>query len=110
MKFLILALVITLNVVALTNGMGLCFGGGYPQCCYDGKNSCGPLCASCSRVGEYLHNMMMFMVHMGHNMNENVFKVTNHNPFLQGQVPVIPQANHAMVGFNMFGAPGLRKP
>jgi len=40
-------------------GMGICFGGGYPACCQDG-NRCGPLCASCSRVSEFLRMMMMF--------------------------------------------------
>merc|ERR1711890_28119 len=40
-------------------GMGICFGGGYPACC-QGKNTCGPLCASCSRVSEFLRMMMMF--------------------------------------------------
>jgi len=41
-------------------GMGICFGGGYPACCQGGKNTCGPLCASCSRVSEFLRMMMMF--------------------------------------------------
>jgi len=40
-------------------GMGLCFGG-YPACCQGGKNTCGPFCASCMRVPEFLRMMMMF--------------------------------------------------
>merc|ERR1711887_527855 len=42
-----------------TEGMGICFGG-YPACCSGGKNTCGPFCASCRRVPEFLRNMMMF--------------------------------------------------
>merc|ERR1712080_810279 len=38
---------------------GICFGGGYPACC-QGKNTCGPLCASGNRVSEFLRMMMMF--------------------------------------------------
>jgi len=45
--------------VEQAEGMGICFGGGYPACC-QGKNTCGPLCASCSRVSEFLRMMMMF--------------------------------------------------
>ena len=46
----IMATVIMALYVDQAEGMGICFGGGYPACC-QGKNTCGPLCASCSRVG-----------------------------------------------------------
>jgi len=60
---LVVALVVAIQLACLLDqaeGMGLCFGGGYPACCSGGKNTCGPFCASCSRVGEFLRHMMMF--------------------------------------------------
>jgi len=47
-----------LNLAATAvNAMGICFGG-YPACCENGSNTCGPFCASCSRyvyeVAEYI--------------------------------------------------------
>merc|ERR1711936_1422022 len=56
---LVLLLVVAIQLASLVDGMGLCFGG-YPACCQGGKNTCGPFCASCSRVGEFLMHMMMF--------------------------------------------------
>ena len=46
----VMVMVIMALYVDQAEGMGICFGGGYPACC-QGKNTCGPLCASCSRVG-----------------------------------------------------------
>ena len=43
-------LTVAIFLISLTEeaeGMGLCFGG-YPACC-NGKNTCGPFCASCRR-------------------------------------------------------------
>ena len=66
-----------LLLVVLSNAAGICFGGGYPKCCENGKNSCGPLCASCSRVGDFLMNMRMFMGSMG---TPGVFRIINPDP------------------------------
>merc|ERR1712203_871441 len=56
---LVFLLVVAIQLASLVDGMGLCFGG-YPACCQGGQNTCGPFCASCSRVGEFLRHMMMF--------------------------------------------------
>jgi len=59
--------------------MGICFGG-YPACCSGGKNTCGPFCASCRRVPEFLRNMMMFdMLGFGKGSPE-VFRIINPDP------------------------------
>ena len=80
-----------LNLMATAvNAMGICFGG-YPACCENGKNTCGPFCASCSRVGEFLRNMRMFMTHMMDD-SPSVFRIINpggHHGGVQTQaVPV----------------------
>lgn len=70
------------------NAAGICFGGGYPQCCANGKNSCGPLCASCSRVGDFINNMRMFMSTMG---TPSVFRIINPDPHAHaGTSHIIP--------------------
>jgi hypothetical protein len=59
--------------------MGLCFGG-YPACCNNQKNTCGPFCASCRRVPEFLRNMNMFnMLGFGKG-TPNVFRIINPDP------------------------------
>lgn len=71
-----IALVLLL-AVATVQSMGLCFGGGYPKCCENGKNHCGPFCASCSRVMEFLRHMNMFDM-MGFSMGTPaVFRIIN---------------------------------
>ena len=81
MKVSLMILVVIFGLLNLFapsgNAMGICFGGGYPQCCAYGKNDCGPLCASCSRVGEFLSNMRMFMGSMG---TPSVFRIINPDP------------------------------
>ena len=68
---------VLLMFVCVTQGMGLCFGGGYPKCCQNGKNNCGPFCASCSRVMEFLKHMNMFDM-MGFSMGTPaVFRIIN---------------------------------
>lgn len=80
--------------------MGICFGG-YPECCADGKNSCGPFCASCSRVGEFVRNMGMFAM-MGMGMGTPpVFRVINKDPFVGGSIKNAPfPANPFPTNFN----------
>jgi len=61
-KLVVALLLVSLQLVLYSSpasGMGLCFGG-YPACCRGGRNTCGPFCASCGRVGEFLRMMMMF--------------------------------------------------
>ena len=66
-------------VIGAIQGMGLCFGGGYPKCCQNGKNNCGPFCASCSRVMEFLKHMNMFDM-MGFSMGTPaVFRIINNS-------------------------------
>merc|ERR1712106_578167 len=60
-------------------GMGLCFGG-YPACCSGGKNTCGPFCASCSRVGEFLRHMMKFDMRGFGMGTPDVFSIINPDP------------------------------
>jgi len=80
---LVVALVVAVQLACLLDqveGMGLCFGGGYPACCSNGKNTCGPFCASCSRVGEFLRHMMMFdMMGFGRG-TPAVFRLINPDP------------------------------
>jgi len=88
---LVVALVVAIQLACLLDqaeGMGLCFGGGYPACCSGGKNTCGPFCASCSRVGEFLRHMMMFdMMGFGKG-TPGVFRLINPDPHSQpGKVP-----------------------
>jgi len=72
---------------APTQGMGLCFGG-YPACCQGGKNTCGPFCASCSRVTEFLRNMGMFDMMFFGMGTPSVFRIINPDPHSQpGKVP-----------------------
>ena len=81
---LVILAFLTVQLALFVSGMGLCFGGGYPQCCANGKNSCGPLCASCSRVGEFLMNMRMFAM-MGMGMGTpGVFRIINPDPHVIG--------------------------
>ena len=83
MKLVIRICLAVLILVNLVDSMGLCFGGGYPKCCANGKNVCGPFCASCSRVGEFLRNMNMFDM-MGFSMGTPaVFRIINNDPALQ---------------------------
>ena len=71
-----IAFVLLMCIVAI-QGMGICFGGGYPKCCQNGKNNCGPFCASCSRVMEFLKHMNMFDM-MGFSMGTPaVFRIIN---------------------------------
>merc|ERR1712212_1068155 len=78
----VILLTLALYLVYLTDeteGMGICFGG-YPACCSGGKNTCGPFCASCRRVPEFLRNMMMFdMLGFGKGSPE-VFRIINPDP------------------------------
>ena len=68
---------VVLMLVCAIEGMGICFGGGYPKCCQNGKNNCGPFCASCSRVVEFLKHMNMFDM-MGFSMGTpGVFRIIN---------------------------------
>ena len=68
---------VLLMFVCVIQGMGICFGGGYPKCCQNGKNNCGPFCASCSRVMEFLKHMNMFDM-MGFSMGTPaVFRIIN---------------------------------
>jgi len=80
---LVVALIVAVQLACLLDqaeGMGLCFGGGYPACCSGGKNTCGPFCASCSRVGEFLRHMMMFdMMGFGKG-TPGVFRLINPDP------------------------------
>merc|ERR1712226_725554 len=81
---LVILAFLTVQLALFVSGMGLCFGGGYPQCCANGKNSCGPLCASCSGVGEFLMNMRMFAM-MGMGMGTpGVFRIINPDPHVIG--------------------------
>lgn len=83
----VICTLVTLFMVLEIESMGICFGG-YPACCANGKNTCGPFCASCSRVDEFLHNMMMFMMHgMG---TPAVFRIINKDPFVQGPKRPVP--------------------
>ena len=77
--FLVFALIVAIQMTEFVNGMGLCFGG-YPACCQGGKNTCGPFCASCSRVGEFLMNMMMFDPRGFGRGTPNVFRLINPDP------------------------------
>ena len=86
---LVILAFLTVQLALFVNGMGLCFGG-YPQCCANGKNTCGPLCASCSRVGEFLRNMRMFAM-MGMGMGTPaVFRVINPDPHVIGATKGVP--------------------
>jgi len=78
---LAVALIVALQLASYyeVEGMGLCFGG-YPACCSGGKNICGPFCASCKRVPEFLRNMMMFDM-MGFGMGTPaIFRIINPDP------------------------------
>jgi len=76
---IVFALIVAIQMTEFVNGMGLCFGG-YPACCQGGKNTCGPFCASCSRVGEFLMNMMMFDPRGFGRGTPNVFRLINPDP------------------------------
>merc|ERR1712045_53361 len=76
---LVFLLVVAVQLASLVDGMGLCFGG-YPACCQGGKNTCGPFCASCSRVGEFLMHMMMFDPMGFGRGTPNVFRLINPDP------------------------------
>ena len=79
---------VLLMVVGTIHGMGLCFGGGYPKCCANGRNHCGPFCASCSRVMEFLRNMNMFDM-MGFSMGTPaVFRIINNDGLHKPGQPV----------------------
>ena len=83
----VICTLVTFFLVLEIESMGICFGG-YPACCANGKNTCGPFCASCSRVDEFLHNMMMFMMHgMG---TPGVFRIINPDPFVRGPTRPVP--------------------
>ena len=79
---LVLVLALALDAA---DGAGICFGGGYPACCANGKNSCGPFCASCARVGEFLANMNMFSNRGEGSGTPDVFRVINTDPFSAGR-------------------------
>merc|ERR1712066_838880 len=76
---IVIALIVAVQFASLVDGMGLCFGG-YPACCQGGKNTCGPFCASCSRVGEFLMHMMMFDPMGFGRGTPNVFRLINPDP------------------------------
>jgi len=80
------ATLVSLSLVCLllpeAEGMGLCFGG-YPACCSKGRNTCGPFCASCSRVGEFLRNMNMFEMMGFGKGTPMVFRIINPDPHSQ---------------------------
>merc|ERR1719266_3032718 len=76
---LVFLLVVAVQLASLVDGMGLCFGG-YPACCQGGKNTCGPFCASCSRVGEFLRHMMMFDMRGFGKGTPAVFRLINPDP------------------------------
>ena len=79
---------VLLMVVGMIHGMGICFGGGYPKCCENGKNHCGPFCASCSRVMEFLKHMNMFDM-MGFSMGSpGVFRIINPAGHAHGHGPI----------------------
>ena len=86
---LVILAFLTVQLATFVSGMGLCFGG-YPQCCANGKNTCGPFCASCSRVGEFLRNMNMFAM-MGMGMGTPaVFRIINPDPNAIGAARPVP--------------------
>ena len=90
LTFLLFTLVTLVSLAQYASSMGLCFGGGYPKCCQNGKNNCGPFCASCSRVGEFVRNMNMFEM-MGMGMGTpSVFRVINNDPFVHGAARPVP--------------------
>jgi len=76
---IVIALIVAMQLAVMVDSMGLCFGG-YPACCQGGKNTCGPFCASCSRVGEFLMNMMMFDPRGFGKGTPNVFRLINPDP------------------------------
>merc|ERR1712203_1013096 len=76
---LVFLLIVAVQLASLVDGMGLCFGG-YPACCQGGKNTCGPFCASCSRVGEFMMHMMMFDPMGFGRGTPNVFRLINPDP------------------------------
>ncbi len=106
--FLVVSVLLSALVVTSTSGMGLCFGGGYPRCCANGKNACGPLCASCSRVNEYLMNMHMFAM-MGMGMGTpDVFRIINGDPFARPNTRPFP-AQPFPTNFLMNGGGSRRR-
>ena len=95
MAALLRTLAVLAMVIVMVNGMGLCFGGGYPKCCENGKNSCGPFCASCSRVMEFLRHMNMFDM-MGFSMGTPaVFRIINNNGLAKPGQPVPTNFNRS---------------
>merc|ERR1711944_266546 len=76
---LVLLLVVAIQLASMVDGMGLCFGG-YPACYQGGQNTCGPFCASCSRVGEFLRHMMMFDMRGFGKGTPAVFRLINPDP------------------------------
>jgi len=77
MAVIIKMVVVLFMFIGTIHGMGLCFGGGYPKCCQNGKNSCGPFCASCSRVMEFLKHMNMFDMMGFSKGTPGVFRIIN---------------------------------
>ena len=72
-KLLLFAFFALILAATSVRAMGICFGG-YPACCENGTNTCGPFCASCHRVSEFVKMMRMFRSMMG---SPSVFRIIN---------------------------------
>ena len=92
---LLRTLAVLAMVIVMVNRMGLCFGGGYPKCCANGRNGCGPFCASCSRVADLLRPKNMFDM-MGFSMGTPaVFRIINNSGLVKPGQPVPTNFNRS---------------